>query len=102
MAPSWPRCRAEGEPDVPQIEKLLAEAAVADARHGDNPQPATPRALACRAGRRERLARARDRLAAEDTGESKRGQQYQSIVPSVPTSATVRRSPVKPCSAIGR
>ena len=35
-------------------------------------------------------------------GESKRGQQYQSMVPSVPTSATVCRSPIRPCSAIGR
>jgi len=52
---------------LPQIEKILAEAAAADdAREGSSPQPATPRALACRAGRRERLARARDRLAAED------------------------------------
>ncbi len=55
---------------LPQIEKLLAEAAAADAaddaRHGDNPPPATPRALARRAERRQRLAQARDRLAAED------------------------------------
>src|SRR5690349_9200466 len=55
---------------LPQIEKILAEAAAADAaddaRQGDNPQPATPRTLARRAERRERLARARDRLAAED------------------------------------
>ena len=55
---------------LPQIEKILAEAAAADAAEdaaeGGNPQPATPRTLACRAGRRERLARARDRLAAED------------------------------------
>jgi transposase len=54
---------------LPQIEKILAEAAAADAaadaRHGDSP-PATPRALARRAERRERLAAARDRLAAED------------------------------------
>jgi hypothetical protein len=55
---------------LPQIEKILAEAAAADAA-GDavqdsNPQPATPRALARRAERRERLAAARDRLAAED------------------------------------
>jgi hypothetical protein len=41
-------------------------------------------------------------LAAKTLGESKRGQQYQSIVPSVPTSATVCRSPIRPCSAIGR
>ena len=56
---------------LPQIEKVLAEAAAADAAgdaaDGGNPQPATPRALARRAERRERLARARDRLAAEDT-----------------------------------
>jgi len=55
---------------LPQIEKMLAEAAAADAaedaRHGDAAGPATPRALARRAERRERLARARDRLAAED------------------------------------
>ena len=55
---------------LPQIEKILAEAAEADAaedaRQGDSPPAATPRALARRAGRRERLAAARDRLAAED------------------------------------
>ena len=55
---------------LPQIEKILAEAAGADAAEdaaeARNPQPATPRALARRAERRERLARARDRLAAED------------------------------------
>ena len=55
---------------LPQIEKLLAEAAAADAaedaRYGDAPGGPTPRALARRAERRERLARARDRLAAED------------------------------------
>ena len=55
---------------LPQIEKLLAEAAAADAADdaqlGDDPQPVTPRALARRAQRRERLAAARDRLAAED------------------------------------
>jgi transposase len=55
---------------LPQTGKLLAEAAAADAAEdaqlGDNPQPVTPRALARRAQRRERLAAARDRLAAED------------------------------------
>jgi transposase len=55
---------------LPQIEKILAEAAAVDgaedAAEARNPQPATPRALARRAERRERLARARDRLAAED------------------------------------
>jgi Transposase DDE domain len=51
---------------LPQIEKVLAEAAAADAAEDANPQPATPRTLARRAERRERLARARDRLAAED------------------------------------
>jgi transposase len=53
-----------------QIDKLLAEAAAADtaedARYGDAPGEPTPRTLARRAGRRERLAAARDRLAAED------------------------------------
>ena len=34
-------------------------------------------------------------------GESKRGEQYQSIVPSVAISATVWRLPITPCSAIG-
>jgi transposase len=55
---------------LPQIEKLLAEAAqvdaAEDAQQGDNPEPVTPRALARRADRRERLAAAADRLAAED------------------------------------
>ena len=55
---------------LPQIEKLLAEAAAADAaedvRYGDAAGGPTPRALARRTERRERLARARDRLAAED------------------------------------
>ena len=45
---------------LPQIEKLLAEAAAADAaedaRYGDAPGEPTPRALARRAERRERLA----------------------------------------------
>ena len=55
---------------LPQIEKILAEAAkvdaAEDAKQGDNPPAATPQALARRAGRAERLAAARDRLAAED------------------------------------
>ena len=55
---------------LPQIEKLLCEAAAADAaedaRHGDALDTPAPRALARRAGRRERLAAARDRLIAED------------------------------------
>jgi transposase len=55
---------------LPQIEKILAEAAAADAaedaRYGDAPGEPAPRTLARRAERRERLARARDRLAAED------------------------------------
>jgi hypothetical protein len=54
---------------LPQIEKLLAEAAAADAaedaQHGEA-GPVTPRALARRAERRQRLAAARDRLAAQD------------------------------------
>jgi transposase len=55
---------------LPQIEKLLAEAAAVDAaedaQHGSAAGPVTPRALARRADRRARLAAARDRLAAED------------------------------------
>jgi hypothetical protein len=55
---------------LPQIEKLLAEAAkvdaAEDAQQGGSPPPVTPRALARRAERRERLAAARDRLVAED------------------------------------
>ena len=39
--------------------------------------------------------------AAKTLGESKRGQQNQSIVPSVATRAAVCRSPISPCSAIG-
>jgi len=41
-------------------------------------------------------------MAANADGESNRGLQYQSIVPSVPTSAAVCRSPISLCSAIGR
>jgi transposase len=55
---------------LPQTGKLLAEAAAADAaedaRYGDAADAPAPRALARRAERRERPARARDRLAAED------------------------------------
>jgi len=55
---------------LPQIEKLLAEAAkvdaAEDARYGDELDEPTPRALAGRADRRERLAAARDRLVAGD------------------------------------
>jgi hypothetical protein len=55
---------------LPQIEKILAEAAerdaAEDARYGDAPGEPTPRALARRAGRLERLAAARDRRAGED------------------------------------
>jgi hypothetical protein len=55
---------------LPQIEKVLAEAAegdaAQDARCGGALGELTPRTLARRAERRERLAAARDRLAAED------------------------------------
>jgi hypothetical protein len=55
---------------LPQIEKLLAEAAVADAaedaRYGDAAGEPAPRTLARRAERRGRLAAARNRLAAGD------------------------------------
>ena len=56
---------------LPQTGKLLAEAAAADAaedaRLGGRLDEPAPRTLARRAGRRERLARARDRLVAGDT-----------------------------------
>jgi hypothetical protein len=48
-----------------------------------------------------RPPRSASRIAPKTLGESKRGQQYRSIVPSVPTSATVCRSPIRPCSAMG-
>jgi transposase len=55
---------------LPQIEKLLAEAAAVDAaedaQHAGAAGPVTPRALARRAERRERLAAAAGRRAAED------------------------------------
>jgi transposase len=55
---------------LPQIDKLLAEAAAADAaedaRYGDAAGAPTPGVLARRAERRKRLAATRDRLAAED------------------------------------
>ena len=55
---------------LPQVEKLLAEAAAVDsaedAQLGEHGRVPTPRTLAQRAERRERLARARDRLAAEE------------------------------------
>jgi transposase len=67
---------------LPQIEKILAEAAerdaAEDARYGDALADPTPRTLARRAGRRARLAAARDRLAAEDKArraEQRAGQQ---------------------------
>jgi transposase len=61
-----------------QIEKILAEAAETDAAEdaqlGEHEPAPTPRTLATRAERRERLTRARDRLAAEDKarGEAQR------------------------------
>ena len=55
---------------LPQIEGILAEGAkvdaAEDARYGQAAGEATPRTLASRTQRRERLAKARDRLAAED------------------------------------
>jgi hypothetical protein len=73
VEPGWHQagwqCRAKGDKTLPQMEKLLAEAAAADAAedacYGDALDGATSRALAARADRRERLAAARDRLAAE-------------------------------------
>jgi transposase len=57
---------------LPQIERILAEAAERDAaedtRYGDAAGELTPRTLATRAGRRKRLAAARDRLARRGPG----------------------------------
>ena len=50
---------------------------------------------------RKRPPRRSSRMRRRRSGESKRGQQYQSIVPSVATRATVCRSPMTPCSSIG-
>jgi transposase len=62
---------------LPQIGKLLTEAAAADAaedaRLGGKLEEPGPRTLARRAERRQRLAAARDRLAAED--QARRGAQ---------------------------
>jgi transposase len=66
---------------LPQMEKLLAEAAAVDAAEdaqlGSDTVSATPRTLAGRAARRERLTRARDRLAAED--QARRDQQKAKV-----------------------
>ena len=66
---------------LPQIEKLLAEAAAVDAAEdvelGAGTPSVTPRALARRAERRERLTRARDRLVAED--QARRDQQKAKV-----------------------
>ena len=43
----------------------------------------------------------RSSKAAKMLGESNRGAQNQSMVPSVDTSATVCKSPMSPCAAIG-
>jgi hypothetical protein len=49
---------------------------------------------------RKRPPRLRSSKEAKTLGESKRGQQNQSMQPSVPTRAEVCRSPINPCSAI--
>ena len=84
---------------LPQIEKILAEAAAADAaddaREGSTPQPATPRTLARRAGRRERLARARDRLAAGDKAR-RDAQRARQEAWDAAAAAGTRRAPRRP------
>jgi transposase len=75
---------------LPQIEKVLAEAAAADAAEDAAPQSATPRALARRAERRERLARARDRLAAEDKARRDAQQAKQQAWDTAATAGTRR------------
>ncbi len=51
---------------------------------------------------RKKPPRSASRIDPNTLGASKRPGQYQSIVPSVPTSAAECRSPMMPCSAIGR
>jgi transposase len=84
---------------LPQIEKILAEAAAADAAEdaqaGGGAPPATPRALARRAERRERLARARDRLAAEDKARRDEQRARQQAWDAAPA-AGKRRGPHRP------
>jgi hypothetical protein len=91
---------------LPQIEKVLAEAAAADAaedaRQGGNPQPATPRALARRAERRERLARARDRLAAEDKARRQAQRARQEAWDAAAALAMSRRAPTALAPSRGR
>jgi transposase len=106
---------------LPQIEKILAEAAkadaVEDAEPGDVMQVATPQALARHGERRARLARARDRLADEDQArrEAQRAKQQhgtppQPLVhgaagsvratsrgPTVPAPSRERISPTRTC-----
>jgi hypothetical protein len=84
---------------LPQIGKLLAEAAAADAaedaRQGSDPQPATPRTLARRAERRQRLAAARDRLAAEDQAR-RQAQRARQQARDAAAAAGVRRGGRRP------
>jgi hypothetical protein len=97
---------------LPQLEKILAEAAAADAAddawEGGSPQPATPRTLTRRAERRERLARARDRLAAEDKARRERSgrNRRRGTRPQQPGSGaarpTSRRAPTGPGPSRGR
>ena len=68
--PSWPATRRKGEPDAAADRETAGRGGRGRRRRGRPVRRcagrATPRALARRAERRERLARARDRLAAED------------------------------------
>jgi hypothetical protein len=50
---------------------------------------------------RKRPPRSASSRAAKIVGESKRGKHMKSIDPSTLTSATVLRSPITPCAAIG-
>ena len=98
---------------LPQIEKILAEAAAVDgaedAAEARNPQPATPRALARRAERRERLARARDgwrprtRRAARRSGPGRRpGTRLRRPGNAAVTARAMSRAPTGPAPSRGR
>ena len=99
---------------LPQIGKLLAEAAAADAaedaRYGDAPGEPTPRALARRAGRRERLAaaqagwRPRTRPAATRSGPSRKPgtRPRQPGNGAVGADLAMNRAPTGPAPSRGR
>ena len=97
---------------LPQIEKILAEAAAADAaedaRYGDAPGEPTPGALARQAERRERLARLgtgwrlRTRRAGMRSGRSSRpGRRPRRSANGAGTALAMSRAPTGPTPSAG-